>query len=569
VGQEVRATAEDDDLIAVPPPDEAEVVDLPAEDSREAYVRNTAVMSVGTALSRLTGFLRLSAQTAALGVTVSALGNTYATANTTPNIVYELVLGGILTSVFVPVFVAWKQRHGRDEAWAVADRVLTLALVVLSLVAVAGAILAPQIIRLYLSASDAPDKDQQIALGAYFLRWFMPQIVFYGIGAVATGLLNSERRFAVPMFAPILNNLVVIATFGVYAWTLHGGTPSVEDITDAQRLVLAAGTTLGVVAMTVALWPSLRRLGFRWHLRFDWNHAAVRRLGRLAAWVVVYVLANQVAYVIIIVLNGRFDAGYQIYSTAFILFSLPHAIFVVSIFTALLPGMSDRWSAGDPAGVRTLFSRGIRDTVVIIVPASLGYVALALPIVRMLLEHGQALPTDAEQIARTLQAFALGLPFFSAFQLMTRTFYAVQDTRTPALVNLAAAAVNIGADLVMISVFDLSVPGLALGHAISYAFATLACALLLRRRLVSLDGRRVATTVARVLPAALASAVAAALAAWGIRELTGDPGAFGVQVLEVAAGVVAGVLVFTGCALMFGIREVDEVKDAVLRRFRG
>lgn len=569
MGQEVRATSEDDDLIAIPPPGEAEVIDLPADDSRAAYVRNTAVMSLGTALSRLTGFLRLAAQTAALGVTVSALGNTYATANTTPNIVYELVLGGILTSVFVPVFVAWKQRHGRDQAWAVADRVLTIALVVLSLVAVIGAVLAPQIMRLYLSASDAPDKASQVALGSYFLRWFMPQIVFYGIGAVATGLLNSERRFAVPMFAPILNNLVVIATFGVYAWSLHGASPSVADITAAQRLVLAAGTTLGVVAMTVVLWPSLRRLGFRWHLRFDWNHTAVRRLGRLASWVVVYVLANQIAYVIIIVLNGRFEAGYQIYATAFILFSLPHAIFVVSIFTALLPGMSDRWAAGDPAGVRTLFSRGVRDTVVIIVPASLGYVALALPIVRLLLEHGQALPTDAEQIARTLQAFALGLPFFSTFQLLTRTFYALQDTRTPALVNAAAAAVNIGADLVMINAFGLGVPGLALGHAVSYAFATVACALLLRRRLSSIDGRRVARTAARVLPAALASGGAAALAAWGVRELAGDPGALGVQLVEVAAGVVAGVLAFVGCALMFGIREVDEVKSAVLRRFRG
>jgi putative peptidoglycan lipid II flippase len=198
-------------------------IDLPAEDSRGAFVRNTAVMSLGTTLSRLTGFLRLSVQTAAVGVTVSALGNTYTTANTTPNIVYELVLGGILTSVFVPVFVEWLHKHGRDEAWLVADRVLTLALIVLGAVAVLGAVFAPQIIRLYLIASDAPDKAQQVALGAFFLRWFMPQIVFYGIGAVATGLLNAERRFAVPMFAPILNNLVVIATFGVYAarrrWT--------------------------------------------------------------------------------------------------------------------------------------------------------------------------------------------------------------------------------------------------------------------------------------------------------------------------------------------------------------
>jgi putative peptidoglycan lipid II flippase len=545
------------------------VIELPLEDARSTYVRNTAVMSVGTALSRVTGFLRLSAQTAALGVTISSLGNTYATANTTPNIVYELVLGGILTSVFVPVFVEWRRREGQDTAWGVAGRVLTLTLVVLAVAAAAGMVFAPQIVDLYLSGSEATDRQAQIDLGAYLLRWFMPQIVFYGIGAVATGLLNAERRFAAPMFAPILNNLVAIATFGTYAWLLHGGDPSVTAISDGQRLVLGAGTTLGVVAMTVALWPSLRRLGFRWHLRFDWNHPAVRKLGRLALWVVVYVVANQVAYVIVIVLSGPFEAGYQIYSTAFILFSLPHAIFVVSIFTALLPGMSDRWAAGDPTGVRTLFSRGVRDTAVIIVPASIGYVVLADPIVRALLEHGQALPADATEIARTLQAFAIGLPFFSTFQLLTRTFYAVQDARTPALVNVGAAVVNIGIDLVFVVVVDLGVPGLALGHAVSYLVATIACGAILHRRLNGVDGRRIAGTVARVLPAAAAAGIGAALAAWGVRALAGGDDRFVVQLAQVVAGVAAGVLAFGIGALMLGIGEVEEVKSAVRRRIRG
>ncbi len=545
-------------------------IDLPPEDSRGAFVRNTAVMSVGTTLSRLTGFLRLSVQTAALGVTVSALSNTYATANTTPNIVYELVLGGILTSVFVPVFVEWMQKHGRDEAWLVADRVLTIALVVLGGVAILGAVFAPQIIRLYLVASDAPDKEQQVALGAFFLRWFMPQIVFYGIGAVATGLLNAERRFAAPMFAPILNNLVVIATFGVYAMLLGSGTPSVDGITFAEKTVLAAGTTLGVMAMTIALWPSLRRLGFRWRLRFDWNHPAVRRLGKLALWVVVYVVANQVAYVIIIVLTGRFPpGGYLIYANAFILFQLPHAIFAVSIFTALLPAMSGRWADDDPDGVRTLFSRGLRDTAVIIVPAALGYMVLALPIVTLLLQHGNAGPADAEVIARTLQAFAIGLPFFSAFQLLTRTFYAMQDTRTPALVNVAAAVVNIAADLAYVFWFGWDVPGLALGHATSYAFATAVCLILLRRRLGGIDGRRVVRTVVRVIPASVAAAGAAFLASEGVQSLLGSDAGTAGQLVQVGAAVGAGLLVFVASTLIFRIEEADEVKDAVLRRFRG
>ena len=532
------------------------------DDQRGAFVRDTAVMSVGTALSRITGYLRLSAQTAALGV--SALGNTYATANTTPNIVYELVLGGILTSVFVPVFVEWLQKHGRDEAWMVADRVLTLALVVLSGVAILGAIFAPQIMRLYLSASDAPDKEAQIELGAFFLRWFMPQIVFYGVGAVAAGLLQAERKFAAPMFAPILNNLTVIATFGVYA--LLVGTSLRRKLTFAEKTVLAAGTTLGVAAMTLALWPSLRSLGFRWHLRFDWNHPAVRRLGKLALWVIVYVVANQVAYIVIIVFTGKFTDGYQIYASAFILFQLPHAIVAVSIFTALLPPMSGRWTAGDIDGLRTLFSRGVRDTVVVIVPAAFGYVALAVPIVS-LLQHGRADANDAENIARTLQAFAVGLPFFSAFQLLTRTFYAMQDTRTPALVNVAAAVVNIAANLLYLS-FDWGVPGLALGHATSYAFATLVSLVVLRKRLGRIDGARIASTLVRVIPAALLAAGAAFLASRGVSHAFDGATGTLARLLEVSVAVVVGVLVFAMSALIVGIDEADEVKDAVLRRFR-
>ena len=135
--------------------------------------------------------------------------------------------------------------------------------------------------------------------------------------------------------------------------------------------------------MTVALWPSLRRLGYRWHLRFDWNHPALRRLARLSGWVVVYVVANQAAYFVIIVLNGRVRGGLTAYAAAFIVVSLPHAIFVVSIFTALIPGMAGQWTEGHPEGVRELFSRGVRDTAVIILPAALGLIALALPISRL------------------------------------------------------------------------------------------------------------------------------------------------------------------------------------------
>lgn len=519
-------------------------------------------MSVGTALSRITGFLRLSVAAWALGNL--GVANAYNRANTTPNIIYELALGGILTSVFVPVFVEWLHTHGREEAWDVARRVLTLAVIVLGAMAVLGAVFAPQIMRLYFSQT--PDAEQGIALGTFFLRWLMPQVVFYGIGAVVGGLLNAHRRFAAPMFAPILNNLSVIATMIVFA-TVHEGDPTITSLTLGEKTLLGAGTTASIAAMTLVLWPSLRRVGFRWHPRFDWRHEAVRRLAGLASWVIVYVVANQVAFLVVLVLSGREQGWFTVYSYAFILFQLPHAIFTVSIFTALVPRMSEAWATGAPRDVRTLLSRGIRDMSVIVVPASLGYLAIAHPITRAILRHGEFTAADAELAARVLQAFALGLPFFSGFQLLTRTFYAMQDSRTPALVNVAAAAVNVAANLFFLEVTGWGVVGLALGHATSYLFSSTVCVMLLRQRLGGVDGGAILHSLARIVPAAALSA----LAAFGTSELLARSvgiATLSQQVVQVGAAILAGLLVFGASALIFGIQEADNVRAAVLRRVR-
>ena len=220
--------------------------------------------------------------------------------------------------------------------------------------------------------------------------------------------------------------------------------------------------------MTVALWPSLRRLGFRWRLRFDWRHETVRRLLHLARWVVVYVVANQIAYFIIIRLSGRIpvEGAYVVYANAFIFFSLPHAIVAVSIFTALAAGHV-RPLDGSPSrrASASCFSRGLRDTEIAMIPAAAGYAVLAGPIAELVASYGHMAAANTALLGRTLAAFAVGLPFFSAFQFLTRTFYATQDAKTPALANIAVAVVNLGADLWLAIGLGLGVVGLALGYA--------------------------------------------------------------------------------------------------------
>jgi putative peptidoglycan lipid II flippase len=297
------------------------------------------------------------------------------------------------------------------------------------------------------------------------------------------------------------------------------------------------------------------------------RHEAVRQIGTLAKWVVVYVAANQVGYLVVIVLADRVQGWYTTYAAAFILFQLPHAIFAVSIFTALLPAMSGRWAAGDVEGFRIKLTQGIRATSAIVVPASLGYLVLSRPIVRLLLEHGVVTPHSGRLVSDVLIAFALGLFPFSAFQLLLRAYYSMQDTRTPALVNIAAMVVNVIADLVFFFVFDLGVQGLALGHATSYAFGSLALLVLMRRRVGGLGGRRLLEGIGRT---ALAGAATAG-AAWAVaRWLASTLGTATLleQTAQVLAAIAVGVGVYVAAATLLRIDEVAMVRRQLAGRFR-
>jgi putative peptidoglycan lipid II flippase len=537
-----------------------------AEEPPEAamFVRHSAVMSVGTALSRLTGFLRVAAMAFALGVTESRLADAYNVANTTPNIIYELALGGILSSVFVPVFVEWLQSRGREEAWDTARAVLTASLIFLSAVMVVGILGSSVIIKLYtFRVPPGPERDAARAFASFALKWFMPQIVFYGIGAVATGLLNAHRKFASPMFAPILNNLMVTATFFLFAALPGPSVPTPGGITDLQRYVLAIGTTLGVVGMSVALWPYLRGLGFRFRWRWDLRDAGLRRIATLARWTFVYVMANQVGYLFIIVLAGRVQGGITAYQSAFIFFQLPHAIFAVSIMTALLPSLSSQWSGRDPAAFRALLTQGIRATAFIVVPAAFGYLALATPVVRLLLQHGVMQAPSTKLLSSVLIFFSFGLFSFSSFQLLLRAFYAMQDTRTPALINIAAVALNTAVNFLFFRY--LEVEGLALGHATAYTFASIAATLILSRRLGGLPWGPIGSALGRTLVAGGATGAAAWLVSRAIGSALGTA-ALGAQLLQVVGGIGAGLAAFLLLATLLEIEELRLIKRLAVDR---
>jgi putative peptidoglycan lipid II flippase len=519
--------------------------------------RASGIMALGTVASRGTGFLRTVAITAAIGT--HAVGDAYNVANTTPNIIYDLLLGGVLTSVVVPVLVR-ASKEDEDGGERFASSLLTLVALGLTLFTVVGLLIAPLIARIYLANAAA------VSLASTFMRWFLPQIVFYGIGATIGAILNIRGRFGAPMVTPVLNNLVVIAIAIVFIFLPGPRPPTLAGLTTTQIAVLGAGTTLGVIAMTLALLPSLRASGFRYRPRLDLRHPGLRQAARLAGWVLVYVAVSQLSYFVVTRLATG-TVAFTTYSNAYQLFQLPHAIVAVSLITALLPRMSSHAADRRLDLVRGDLSLGLRMSAVVLVPAALGLFALARPLAVTVFAHGATSVSDASRIGATLAAFAVALVPFSAFQLQLRAFYAMADSRTPALVMCAVAAVNIASGLLLAALLPdrERAVSLALAFALSYAAGATICFRLLTRRLRGVEGRRITRTVVRSgVAGALAAGIAYAIAGF-VRALVGS------GVTGSLLGVVAGTLVggaFYAVAAWRMTEELRAVASLAGARFR-
>lgn len=498
--------------------------------------RATGLMTVGTALSRATGLLRISALTYALGVTGTRLADTYNLANTTPNIIYELFLGGILTAVFVPVLIETRERRAGD-----ASPLVSVSLIALAAVSAVAAVAAPLVMRIYtFRVADPQTRAAQLELASFLLRWFAPQIFFYGLSAIAQALLNVRGRFAPSAFAPVLNNLIVTATFITYARVVSSES---LDISTTGKVLLGVGTTLGVVVQALVLLPFLRREG----LRFVPNirDPAVARVVRLAAYVFAYVIVNQVGLWVTLILANGVRGGVTSYQVAFIFFQLPHGLFAVSLHTALFPDLSRAASTGDWDAYRRWFSTGIRGVMYMLVPAAVGYGVLASPITHAFIARGAADASDARVVAAVLQAFAVSLVFFSVFQLLTRCFYALPDTRTPTALKAVAVAVHIALNFPLF--WWLGVPGLAYGHAIAYAVGSSLLIAVLHRRVPG--GLHPGALIA---PLARITVVSAAMGAcvWVIARIV--PGG---SLSMLGAGVGAGAILYLAFSQVAGVEE--------------
>ncbi|MGH2731274.1 MAG: murein biosynthesis integral membrane protein MurJ [Actinomycetota bacterium] len=463
-----------------------------------SLARGAAATTLVTAASRVTGFVRVVVVAGALGTTF--LANTYQTANTAPNIVFELVAAGVLTSIFVPTFVEHLVRGDKEEAWSAGDALTSVALVALIAMSLVLALIAPLLMRL-LTIGVANDalRAEEIALGSTFLRLFSPQLVFYGVGMIMTGALHAHRRFVLPAAAPIFNNVVVIIVYLTYAAMRGDAAPTVRGITGAEMFVLGAGTTLGVVAMTVCLVPQLRGLG--WRPRFVWNpsHPAVRKGARLGAWALGYAGGYQAGLIVVLILANRIEGGVAAYQWAYTFFYLPHALFAIPIFNVMFTAMAEHAARQEDGELLGRLQDGLSMLVFLLLPLAALMVAVAGPLAKMTLDYGVMTDRGAELVGRVISTFAVGLPTYSAFLVFTRAFYALGDTKTPTLVNAGTVAVSsvVGATLFAWMSPRWSVAGLALGHSIGFAVGTAFLARLLYARMGAAQRKRIAAGILR------------------------------------------------------------------------
>ncbi len=539
--------------------------------------RSSALMAAGTLVSRVLGFARTVVFNAALGTALVA--TTYNVANTIPNILYILLAGGVLNAVFVPALVrAMKQEPtaaGERPGDAYADRLLTLSGCVLLVITVLATIAAPLLIRLYADQGwDRPELSAAIG----FAYWCLPQIVFYGIFTMLGQVLNSRGVFGPFMWAPIVNNVVAIATGALFLALAAVDPTDARSLSSREIALLGGGTTLGVVLQAVVLVPFLRRAGYRFRPRFDWRGAGLGRAGALATWTLAFVAVNQLAYLFVTRTltwvdeaaadTVAYGVGYTAYTTAHLVFLLPHSIITVSLVTALLPRMSASAVEGDHAAVRRDFSEGMRLVGAAIAPAVAAFVVLGPELATVLYAYNNTPPAGAAYIGLVLAAFAPGLLAFSAHHVVLRTFYAQEDTRTPFLLALPIAATHIALVWLARELLPLTrvTVGVAAGYALAYGVGLALSLAVLRRRLGALDGRRIVRTYVRILLAA----TLAGLLAWGLARLSHALAGGGLAGASLAVAAGGSVLAagYVAAARRMRVRELDQLLGAVRGRVR-
>ncbi|WP_277955381.1 murein biosynthesis integral membrane protein MurJ [Saccharopolyspora soli] len=529
----------------------------PVSPGKPSLLKASGSMAIATLTSRITGFLWKLMLAIAVGF--GAINDSFTVANTLPNSIFELLIGGVLTSVVVPVLVR-AQKHDADGGQRFVQRLTTLAAVILGIGTLLALVCTPILTWIFVTESDASNPALVNAL-AYLL---LPQIFFYGASALVGAILQSKQIFGPPAWAPVVNNLVVIATIGVYVLLPGEMTLNPVSMTDAHVLTLGVGVTMGVVCQAAIQLPALRKTGFQFHWRWGWD-SRLSEFGGLALWTLGYVAISLVGLVALSRVATGADAGaWSTYNYVWMLLQLPYGVIGFSIMTAILPRMSAAAADGDYRKVIDDLSLGNRLSTVTLLPISAVMTALGVPLAMGLFAIKEGSAASANTLGLALAVSAFGVLPYALTMMQMRTFNALQDARTPTLIMVVMTAAKV---LMAFAVPALVEPdqvvfGLTFVNSLTFIVGWLVGEGWLRHRLGPLGSRRFLGTLAKTLTASVLGGLLAWASTLGVDALIPGNAGAGTGWLQLFVGSLIGFAVIFG---LMSVLRVAELRPAIGR----
>jgi putative peptidoglycan lipid II flippase len=529
----------------------------PEPGSSSTVARSAASAGAATLTSRVLGVVREQVIAAYFGA--GAATDAYYVAFRIPQLLRDLFAEGAMSAAFIPTFTRHLTTSGKESAWRLGNHVINALILVTGTLVVLGIVFAEPIILLF-----ADDKftasPEKLALTVQLTRIMLPTLTLIALAAALMGMLNSLHHYFVPSLSPAMFNVMTI----LCAITL---VPVLPGFGIEPMVAVAIGTLLGGVAQLALQYPTLHREGFRYRVDLDWRDEGLRRMLTLMGPGAVGMAATQVnVFVNTLLATSTVEGAVTWLSYAFRLMYLPIGLFGVSIATATLPQVSRQSTQEDFAAVRETVTSGLSLMLMLNVPATVGLVVLAEPIVQLLLERGRFTSSHTLATAAALQFYAVGLVGYSVVRIASPTFYALGRNRTPVMVSIIAVLVNAALNYALVHT-SLGYRGLALGTSIAALFNATALLVILRGHLHGLNEARLFGAIAKIGVAAAAMGIAAA---WSYEALsTWLPGSDLLTLsLRLGASIGIAVMVLAAAAWLLRIREFRRATDMITRRLR-
>ena len=529
--------------------------DRAAGSASTRLARSAGVAGAATMTSRVLGLVR--EQVLAYWFGASDSMDAFLVAFRVPNLVRDLFAEGAMSAALVPTFSRTLALEGRARAWQLGNAIMTALVVATATLVVAAILFAPALV--HLLAGDFASVPGKFELTVQLTRVMAPFLILVAVAAACMGMLNSLNIFFVPALAPAMFNVAsIVVGIGLVPVAISAGIQPI--------LAMAYGTLVGGLGQVALQWPSLRREGYRFRRRFDFADPGLRRVLALMGPGMVGLAPTQLnVFVNTIVATGEGTGAVSWLTYAFRVMYLPIGLFGVSIATATTPAMSRLAATNDMPRMRSTLSSAIALMLTLNVPATLGLLVLATPIVRLLFERGQFTPADTVATAAAVQLYALGLVGYSVVKIVSPTFYAMGRSRTPAAVGVAAVLLNAGLSVSTAPIFGYK--GLALSASIASLFNAGTLAWMARSALGGLALGHLLATFAKTVVASGAMAAAAWATMAALDTVLPGP-SLAAQILRLSGAIGIGVITLGIAAQVLRIREFEEVRDAVVGRLR-